>query len=177
MADTFIEMLQRRRSCRRFRPSAVEREKIDLLLRATLTAPSSKNCRSTRLAVIEDREMLEKISLMRSSGSAFVKDAPLAVVVMGDPALTDLWLDNCAISATTLQYAAESEGLGSCWVHVNERPHNEHHPEEGSAEEYLHTFLTVPRHFRILCVVALGYPAEEPRPRVVHDDADKVFFL
>ncbi len=173
----FIEMLQKRRSCRRFEPRAVERAKIDAILRAALTAPSSKNTRSTRFAVVEDRATLEKISAMRTNGSAFLKDAPMAVAVMADASLTDLWVDNCAISATTLQYAAASEGLGSCWVHVHNRPHNDHNPEDGTAEEYLHTFLPVPHNFRILCIVALGYPADAPRPRPEHDDADKVFFI
>ncbi|MDR2885227.1 MAG: nitroreductase family protein [Rikenellaceae bacterium] len=172
---TFIEMLAARRSHRTFQPRPVEREKIDALLRATLTAPSSKNCRSTRLAVIEDKEKLAKIALMRNSGSGFVKDAPAAILVMGDAADTDLWVDNCAISATTLQYAAESLGLGTCWVHVNGRPHDTHDPAAGTAEEWLRTFLPIPAGWHVLCAVVVGYPANELKPHTPKDDADKVF--
>ncbi len=174
---TFIEMLHRRRSCRRFAARGVEKEKIETLLRAALAAPSSKNCHSTRFAAIENREMLERISTMRTTGAAFVKDAPLAVAVMADASLTDLWQENCAISAITLQYAAESEGLGSCWVHVNGRPHREDDPLGGSAEAYLHTFLPIPEGYRVLCFVVMGYPAEEARPRAERDDSDKIFYF
>jgi nitroreductase len=173
---TIIEMLSRRRSHRSFEPRAVEREKIETLLRVTLTAPSSKNCRSTRLAVVEDRAKLEKIAQMRTTGSSFVKDAPAAIVVMGDDSLTDLWVDNCAISATTLQYAAEELGLSSCWVHVNGRPRDAHDPAAGSAEEWLRRFLPIPEHWRVLCVVALGYPAGELRGHAAGEYGDKVVY-
>lgn len=173
----FLEMLQERRSCRKFDGRPIERALIDKLLAATLTAPSSKNCRSSRFAVVEDRALLEKMARMRSRGSQLLAEAPLAIVVMGDPALTDLWVDNGAISAITLQYAAQSEGLGSCWVHVNGRPHNDDDPAQGTAEEYLNTFLEVPQEWRILCIVALGHPAEPPKPHAPRDDSDKVLFL
>ncbi len=173
----FIEMLRARRSCRSFSDTPIERSILDRLLEATLTAPSSKNCRSSRLAVVDDRALLQRIAAMRSHGSQFLAEAPAAIVVMGDPALTDLWVDNCAISAVTLQYAAQSLGLGSCWVHVNGRAHNDDDPAQGTAEEYLKRFLSVPAEWRIHCIVALGHPDREARPRPEHDDSDKVIFL
>ncbi len=176
-AMTFNDIISHRRSRRRFESRPVEKDKIDAILRAAFKAPSSKNCRSTRLAVVEDRETLAKIADMRSTGSAFVKDAPVAIVVMADPALTDLWVDNCAITATIIQLAAESLGLGSCWVHVNGRLHREHQPEKGAAGEYLHTFLNVPKNYNFLCVIVLGYPSDNPKPHPEQDDSDKVFFI
>lgn len=173
----FKDIIKNRRSHRRFEDRPVESEKIDTILRAAFTAPSSKNTRSTRLAVIRDKEVLARMAEMRTTGSAFVKDAPAAIVVMGDPALTDLWVENCAITATIIQLAAEALGLGSCWVHVNGRLHAEHQPEKGTAGEYLHTFLSVPKNYNILCVIVLGYPSDSPKPRSERDDSDKVFFI
>ncbi len=142
----------------------------------TFMAPSSKNTRSTRFMVVEDGETLAKISRMRDFGSAFLADAPCAIVVLGDTA-TDLWVDNAAISATILQLAAEQAGLASCWVHINGRPCRQAEPEGEQAGDYLRTFLPVPAGWEPLCVVALGYAAEPPRPRTAKDDSDKVIWV
>lgn len=174
---TLSEILFRRRSVRKFTDRKVDRQTIDKILEATLTAPSSKNTRSSRFMVVEDPTMLERISQMRDSGSAFVKNAPMAVIVLGDTALTDLWVDNCAISATILQLAAEEQGLGSCWVHVNGRPRKKDAPDMGTAAEYLRKLLPIPASWSPLCVVALGYAADYPAPHAAGDDSDKVMFL
>lgn len=118
----FFEVIAKRHSVRKFEDRPVERDVIDAVLNAAQTAPSSKNCRSTAFMVIEDRDTIAAISEMRDFGSAFVRNAPAVVVVMGDETKTDLWVDNCAISATFVQLAATAMDLGSCWVHVNGRP-------------------------------------------------------
>ena len=174
---TLSEILFRRLSVRKFTDRKVDRQTIDKILEAALTAPSSKNTRSSRFMVVDDPTMLERISQMRDSGSAFVKNAPMAVIVLGDTALTDLWVDNCAISATILQLAAEEQGLGSCWVHVNGRPRKKDAPDMGTAAEYLRKLLPIPASWSPLCVVALGYAADYPAPHTAGDDSDKVLFL
>lgn len=174
---TLSEILFRRRSVRKFTDRKVDRQTIDKILEAALTAPSSKNTRSSRFMVVDDPTMLERISQMRDSGSAFVKNASMAVIVLGDTALTDLWVDNCAISATILQLAAEEQGLGSCWVHVNGRPRKKDAPDMGTAAEYLRKLLPIPASWSPLCVVALGYAADYPAPHTAGDDSDKVLFL
>ena len=173
---TFSELVRHRRSCRKFTDEAIAPETLRILLSDALTAPSSKNIRSTHFMVISDPETLQRISEMRDFGSAFVKDAKMAIIIMGDTQATDLWRENCAISATILQLSAESQGLGSCWVHVHGRPRRHEMPEGEQAEEYLAHLLEIPETFGILCVVALGYPAEPPRPHRERDDSDKIIY-
>ena len=157
----FFEVIAKRHSVRKFEDRPVERDVIDAVLNAAQTAPSSKNCRSTAFMVIEDRDTIAAISEMRDFGSAFVRNAPAVVVVMGDETKTDLWVDNCAISATFVQLAATALDLGSCWVHVNGRPRSREDASLGDAETYLKNLLGVKDGMRILCVIALGYPLEE----------------
>ena len=173
----FKELALKRRSVRKFSDRRVETKLIQELLDITFTAPSSKNLRTTRIAVTEDKGVLETVSLMRSRGSSFVQDAPLAFIIMGDDSQTDLWRENCAISATVLQFAAESLGLGSCWVQVFGRPHNESDPDGKTAEEYLRENYPCIPGYRIMCVVAVGYPADEAKPHTVKEDHDKVFYI
>ena len=109
------EIISRRRSTRKFLPTPVERERLERVVEMALQAPSSRNSRSTRFMIVQNPDLLEKMSRMRDYGSAFMKDAAAAILVMGDKRATDLWIDNCAISATTLQLAVVDEGLASCW--------------------------------------------------------------
>ena len=120
------------------------------------------SCSSKRAAQLDKQlhDTIAAISEMRDRGSAFVKDAPAVIVVLGDETKTDLWVDNCAISATFLQLAATSLGLGSCWVHVNARPRVSGDPASGTAEEYIRNLLGLKDGMRVLCVVAVGYPAD-----------------
>lgn len=173
----FRELAAKRRSVRKFTPEKVSREIIESLLATTLTAPSSKNTRSTRIAFSDDKLVLAKVAAMRSTGSAFVKDAPLVFFIMGDDSLTDLWRENCAISATYLQLAAEDLGLGSCWVHVNGRPYSSDEPEGKTAEDYLRHEIPALAPYRILCAVAVGRPAAETRPHQLRDDSDKIITI
>lgn len=179
---TLSETLKTRRSVRKFDSRPVPREVLQELLTLALTAPSSKNVRSTRYIVVSDPGTLAKISEMRDFGSAFLADVPCGVLVSGDGAATDLWLDNAAISATFLQIAAADAGLGSCWVHVNGRPRWHAELPAGvnvncTAADYLREFLPIPADWNPLCFIALGYPTDPPRPKKEHDDTDKVVWL
>ncbi len=174
----FFELTSRRRSLRKFSDRKVEHQTIEKILDAALTAPSSRNSHSTRFLVVEDRALIRHMSYMRDYGSAFMAEAPVAVLVMGDRNATDLWVDNCAISATFVQLAAEAEGLGSCWVHVAGREHAKGHPEMGDAESYLRTFLPIPEECGVECVIAMGYsPYAEVKPRPEQNNAGKVAWL
>lgn len=156
----FKELIAARHSVRKFMDKAVDRALIDEIIEDAMTAPSSKNTRSTGYMVIDDKSTLEAISEMRSSGSSFVAGAPAAIVVLGDADKTDLWVDNASISTTYLMLSAVDRGLGSCWVHVNGRPRSKTDASLGTAEDYLRNLLGIKDNMRVLCVLALGYEAE-----------------
>ena len=173
----FKEIISRRRSTRKFLATTVEREKLQRILDAALVAPTSRNTRSTRFFVVQDKATLERMSQMRDYGSAFMKDAAAAIVVAGDKQTTDLWIDNCAIAATTIQLAVVDEGLASCWVHVNDRPCLKDEPEGAKADDYLRSLLGIPAHYGILCAVALGYSEYEPKPLPEYEGEERVKWL
>lgn len=156
----FKELIAARHSVRKFMDKAVDRALIDEIIEDAMTAPSSKNTRSTGYMVIDDKSTLEAISEMRSSGSSFVAGAPAAIIVLGDADKTDLWVDNASISTTYLMLSAVDRGLGSCWVHVNGRPRSKTDASLGTAEDYLRNLLGIKDNMRVLCVLALGYEAE-----------------
>lgn len=156
-------MTGRRHSVRRFTEEAVSKDDIARILSAAIDAPSSRNSRSSSFMVVEEPELIKKIAGMRDYGSAFVENAPLVILVMGDEKRSDLWEVNAAISATYVQLAAEALELGNCWVHVAGRPHRKDDPAGFSAEAYLREFLPVAEGRHILCAVAIGHSAEPER--------------
>lgn len=173
----FKTILEKRRSTRKFLPRKVEHDKLQRIVDMALQAPSSRNCRSTRLLVVEQPEMLEKIAAMRDYGSAFVSGAAAVILVMGDRRVTDLWIDNCAITATVMQLAIVDEGLASCWVHVNGRPCRVKKPDGEQADEYLRKMLPIPDDYGILCAIALGYSDFTPAPLPPYEGEERVKWL
>ena len=49
-----------------------------------------------------------------------MKNAPLGIVVVADPEVTDVWVEDSSIIATVI-HLLQSLGLGSCWLQVRER--------------------------------------------------------
>lgn len=173
----FKEVIKKRRSVRKFTDRAVPREVVDRILHETLSAPSSRNSRSTRLMVVDDGELIGRMADMRDYGSAFMKNAPLVVVVLGETEKSDLWRENGAISATVLQLACVDEGLACCWVQVNGRPRRKDQPDGESAADYLRSFLPIPAECQPLCCVAVGYSDFTPASLPETDDEERILFV
>lgn len=170
------EVLKTRRSVRRFSPTEVSREILLNIVNQALTAPSSRNMRTTRFIIVDDKPTLEKLSKMRDYGSEFMKDAPAAIIVAADTTKTDLWRENCAISATILQLAVVDAGLASCWVHIGGRSRLKDNPEGEQAEEYIRTFIDIPADWSLECAIALGYSDYTPKPLPEHDDSGSIIW-
>ncbi|HPX60448.1 MAG TPA: nitroreductase family protein [Deltaproteobacteria bacterium] len=155
-----LELLRKRRSIRMFTAEEVAPETVDLMLEALLRAPTSRGNNPWEFIVVDDRELIGKMSAAKEHGSEFVANAPLAVVICADDSKSDVWVEDCSIAAITLQYVACSLGLGSCWAQVRNRRHD----ADMSAEEYLRKALGLPESIRVECMIAIGYPAESPAP-------------
>lgn len=153
----FLEVIEKRHSVRKFTDEPVDRSLLDAIIGIAQTAPSSKNCHSSAFMVVEDKDTLMALSEMRERGSAFLKGAPAAIVVMGDRSKTDIWVENASISATFIQLAATAMDLGSCWVHVRGRMRSKDDASKGTAEDYLRSLLGIKEEYGVLCVIALGH--------------------
>lgn len=173
----FQELLSKRRSVRKFSPQAVEREVLKKVVDIALSAPSSRNSHSTSFMVVTNREILERVSSMRDYGSAFVKGAPAAILILGDRTKTDLSQVNSSISATMIQLAAVEMGLASCWVHVEGRPQKMAEPDGAEAIDLVRELLPIPEECDVLCLIALGYSDFQPAPLPEFDREALVSFV
>jgi nitroreductase len=155
-----ISLIQKRRSIRRFLPKPVDAGKIDLLIEAALRSPSSRGLNPWEFIVVTDKDLLEKLSRSKQHGSAFLQNAPLGIVVCADPEKCDVWIEDASIASIFIHLAAESLGLGSCWIQIRERMHD----GKKSAQEYLIETLNIPAKMQVESIIAVGYPAEKQPP-------------
>lgn len=117
----FKDLVQKRRSHRKFTDEEIDADDLKLILRAALMSPTSKNQRAWQFVVVDDKLDLEKLADAKNLGSQFLKDAPVAIVVLGDPVQNDCWVEDGSIAAASMQYQAEELGLGSCWIQMRGR--------------------------------------------------------
>ncbi len=156
----FLSLVQKRRSIRKFQLQPVEAEKINSLFEAALRAPSSMAHRPWEFIAVTDKGLIEKLSRVKLVGSDFLKGAPLAFVVCADPAKSSVWVEDASIAAIFIHLAAESLGLGGCWIQIRERMHD----ETMSSEAYIRQLLKIPEYIKVVAIVAVGYPDERKPP-------------
>lgn len=157
----FLEVIEKRHSVRKYSDRVVEREVLETIVKVAQTAPSSRNSKSSAFMIIEDKDTLEALSQMRDYGASPLKSAQAGILVLGDPSKTDLWVDNCAISATFVQLAVTAMDLVSCWIHINGRLCLKDVPEGRKSDDYVSELLGIKDGLHPYCVVAIGYPQDE----------------
>ena len=153
----FLQVIEKRHSVRKYSDRPVERELLDAIVKVAQAAPSSRNSKSSAFMIVEDRDTLDALSQMRDYGASPLKSAQAAILVMGDTTKTDLWVDNCAISATFIQLAATAMDLVSCWIHINARPVLKDQPDGAKAEDYVRELLGIKENMHPYCLVTIGY--------------------
>jgi nitroreductase len=158
-----IDILRTRRSVRRYEKRPVDPGALAVIEEALLRCPSSRGFDPWTFLLVDDPDVLSRLSLAKEHGSDFLKSAALGIVICGDESRSDVWVEDCAIAAIVAQLTAQSLGLGSCWIQIRKRPHS---PKK-SAEEYVREILAIPAGLRVASIVSMGYPAEskQPKPR------------
>ena len=79
----FLQVIEKRKSVRKYSDRPVERELLDAIVKVAQTAPSSRNSKSSSFIIIEDKDTLEALSQMRDYGASPLKTAQAGIVVLG----------------------------------------------------------------------------------------------
>ena len=157
--------IQKRRSIRKFTDRPVERQKIDIIIEAALRAPSSMGRDPWEFIVVDDKEMLEQLSKAKLHGATFLKGAALGIAVCADKNKSDVWIEDASIASTHIYLAAESLGLGACWIQLRKRNYS----DDMTAGQNAASLLNLPEGMEILSIMAIGYAAEEKSPHKKED--------
>ena len=144
-----------RTSIRSYQPQAVEEEKIELLLRAGMAAPSGKNVQPWELVVVDDRAALDAMAAAQAYAKMLAQ-APMAIVVCADTTKSSYWYVDCSAVAENILLAAQALGLGAVWTAT--------YPYADRMDVVAET-LALPETIHSLCVIPVGYPADRPAPK------------
>jgi nitroreductase len=159
----FNDLIAKRRSHRSYAGGELDAEQVQAILRAALMSPTSRNNRLWQFVVVDDRIDLQKLSDAKEQGASFVKDAALAVAVLGCPAQNDCWVEDGSIAAFAMQLQAEDLGLASCWVQIRGRRLS----DGTKSSDVVRGILDIPEDHEVLCLIAFGKKNKDLPP---HDD-------
>jgi nitroreductase len=155
-----IDLLRKRRSIRKYTGKAVDKESLGLLIEALLRSPSSLNNRPWEFIIVDNPELLSKLSKAKEYGAGFLEKATLGIVICADSTKSDVWVEDCSIASILVQLTAESLGLGNCWIQIRKRNYS----ENKTSEKYIQEILGIPEHINVLSIISIGWPDETRKP-------------
>jgi len=152
-----LQAIQQRYSVRQYRPQPVEPEKLERVLEAARLAPSAGNRQEWRFVVVTDEQARQQL-MEAAGGQAFVGQAPVVIAACSE---ADGYMMPCgqlsypidvAIALEHIALQATEEGLGTCWIGAF---------DEAAVKEVL----DIPQAIRVVQLMPLGYPADQPKPK------------
>ena len=164
------EVLQKRRSIRKFTDKIVSDEIIEQLLVAAMSGPSACNRTPWEFFVVTNAETLKHLR----DASRFTKmNAPLAIVVCGNLSralplkLGEFWIQDCSAATENILLQATDLGLGAVWCGI--------HPQKHPVER-VRKILELKENWIPLNIIWIGYPNENPEPRTQYD-SKKIHYI
>ena len=156
-----LSTIMSRRSVRKYIDKPVEHEKLETVALAGINAPSARNWQNWAVRIIEDQKLMADVKDM-------CRNAPNLICVCA-PADGKFDLD-AGLLGENMMLAAQSLGLGTC---IQTGPVSFLTTDE-KAKAFRNS-LDIPDGYKLLFIIAIGYPDEQPdaRPR----DASKVKFI
>ena len=139
-----------RTSIRKYQDKPVESDKIELILKAAMAAPSAKNQQPWEFYVVTNKEKLVELS-GTSPYAGFVKDAPLVFVACyrthcDIPQYAQI---DMSASVENILLEADSLGLGAVWIGIA--------PIEERMEA-VRKALEIPDSLQAFAIISCGYP-------------------
>lgn len=157
----FRNLIRKRRSIRKFTDKQISQDDVVELMKAALLSPSSMGKQAWEFVVIEDKETLGRLAKCKDHGSELLSGAALAVAVLGDSSISDVWIEDASTAALMIQLQAEELGLGSCWVQVR----NRYQDNEIPANNIVQDVLNIPEHLQCVCIIAIGHKGLKVNPK------------
>ena len=131
MSET-LEVIKRRRSCRKFQNRPVPEELVDQIIEAGTWAANGRGLQSPVIVYVTNHYVKRKLTEMnakiwgREDTDPFF-GAPVILLVLADKNVPTYVYD-CSLALGNMMLAADDLGLASCWIH---RAKEEFDSEEG----------------------------------------------
>lgn len=168
MPKSFSELVQFRRSTRRYQNKPIEREKILQCIEAARLAPSAENVQPWRFIILDDPTIIKEFSTHAFSGiyspTRFAAKAPVLIIILAKLDILanrigkqiqgiHFYLLDIGIAGEHLVLQAQELGIGTCWIGwFNIRR--------------VRKFLKIPRNHKIVSLISMGYADNyQPKPK------------
>ncbi|MCL2055355.1 MAG: nitroreductase family protein [Oscillospiraceae bacterium] len=154
-----LKTIKSRRSIRKFKVGQrVSEEQLNVLLEASMFAPSACNTRPWEFIAITKREVLDEIARIHPYAK-MCETAGAAIVISAIPQegiAEGYYPQDCGAAAQNILLAAQELGLGTCWCGV--------YPREERVTSFA-KLLNIGGNQIPFCVIAVGVPDESPEAR------------
>lgn len=167
-----IEALHTRRSIKSYTAQSVSKDVLLEILDAARYSPSGANRNNWKFVVTTDRGMIEKLGAVSPVGK-WLATAQAAIVLIGDPALSRYWLEDCCLAAYSIYLGALAKGVGTAWCAIYQA---DNPAEDERRQNLVREIAGVPATLKAPIVLGLGYAQSQPAPRKLCELADIVFW-
>lgn len=154
----FEEIIRKRTSVRKFCGKKLEQEKLDKILEAGRLAPTAKNNQPIKIYVVQSEEGIGKID--KASRCRYGAETILIICGNKEEAYhkgdyTTYEMDSCIVT-THMMLEATNIGVDNIWV-------------ESFDENILRNEFNIPNELSPVCLMPLGYKAEDCPVNPLHD--------
>ena len=146
-----IECMKTRRSIREYQDKPMPKEVIEDIVDCGRLAATAINIQPWRFVIVQDAAMRQEIADTTDHGK-FIAQAPVCIVVFSED--TKYYLEDGSAATQNILNAARAHGLGTCWVAGDKKPY----------ASKIGGMLGVPTEYKLVALISLGYPAQEPSP-------------
>lgn len=154
-----LEAIYTRKSVRNFSNKSIEKEKIDQILKAAMSAPSAINRQPWFFYVVESEEKKSEIKKAMTFGKY---DSPIIIIPCAKeskviPLAHDLMYCDLGAATENILLAAHELGLGAVWCAVY--PRKEHMKK-------IAKIIEAPIGHHPYAAIYIGYPSEDDKSKV-----------
>ena len=142
-----LEAIGKRRSVRKYTGEPIPGKDLEKIVDAGRLAATGSNQQPWDFIVVTDRAMIEQLKI----AAEWMEKAAAIIAVVMDPS-SRWWVEDGSAAVENMLIASTALEYGSCWLEGYTLPH----------EEEFKKLLGVPKEKRLLTLVPIGVPAEEP---------------
>jgi nitroreductase len=148
-----IEAIKIRRSIREYQDKPIPKDLLEKIVDAARFAATARNVQPWEFVIITNPGTLKKIAELAENGR-FLASAKACIATFSSD--TKYYLEDGSAATQNMLLAATNIGIGSCWVAGDKKPYC----------AQVAQLLNVPQGFKLVSLIALGYPLSQEHFRV-----------
>ncbi len=159
--NAFLNTILSRHSIRHFTDKKIDKEILKQVVTAGIYAPTSHNRQAWQFTVITNQEVIAQI---REKSSEIAKrektgfhgfNNPDTIIIVSYDTGNDCGIQDASCACENILLAAQSMGLGACWLNSLTRISDQPEIREMLSD------LQIPEYHAVCAIIAMGYPAIE----------------